>query len=152
MPNLCQNSGIARCGGEGRIFPRLPTSGQTTSKSCRENTHTRCYRTCSSRVGSTCKRYAPCAMTKVGQSGNELNNIFFKERTSDRAHFCDPVHGKICSQCRASNHHGYRTCTGYRFPRGSNRSSPTLTRARPWCRPGAVSHRSSRRGHPPQCV
>jgi hypothetical protein len=76
----------------------------------------------------------------------------FKERTSDRAHSCDPGHGKTCNRCRASNRHGYRTCTVYRFPRGSNRSSPTLTRARAWCCPDTETHRSHPKGLPLQCV
>ena len=150
MPNSCQDSAIPKCCGEGRVFPRLPTSGQTTSKSCRENIRIRCHRTCSSRVRSACKRYAPYTASKSVSRPNELKLSFFKQRTSDRARSCDLGHGKTCSRYRASNHHGYRTCTGYRFPRDSNHSSPTLTQAPPCCRPAAESHRSSLRGLPPR--
>ena len=53
-----------------------------------------------------------------------------KKRTSDRAHSCGPEHAKIGSRSRACSHRGYRTYTEFRSRRDSNRSSPTLIRAR----------------------
>ena len=73
-------------------------------------------------------------------SGSDQDG-FLGKRTNDRARSCGLEHAKTCSRSRACSRHGYRTYTECHCLRGSNRSSPTPTRAQPLCRSATETRR-----------